>query len=153
MARLEELHEPQRSFLTNLNCPEYSTQPWVSGPPLSKRRVALISTAGLHRREDAPFTGISGEYRVIPGSVSAGELVMSHVSVNFDRTGFMQDWNTVFPLDRLKELAQQGIIGGAADFHYSFMGAADPAQLEGPARELAGLLKKDDVTAVLLVPV
>lgn len=153
MAILEEMHEPERSFLTKLPCPQYKTRPWASGPPLSERRVALISTAGLHTREDRPFAGISGEYRVIPGSAAAGDLVMSHVSVNFDRTGFIQDHNLVFPIDRLLELVEAGVIGSLADYHYSFMGAADPSQLEGPARELAGHLKGDKVDAVLLAPV
>lgn len=45
---------------------------------------------------------------------------MSHVSTNFDRTGFQQDWNIVFPLDRLQELAAKGIIGSVAAYHYSF---------------------------------
>ena len=153
MAILEEMHEPERSFLTKLPCPQYEPRPWASGPPLSERRVALISTAGLHTREDRPFAGISGEYRVIPGSAAAGDLVMSHVSVNFDRTGFIQDHNLVFPIDRLLELVEAGVIGSLADYHYSFMGAADPSQLESPARELAGHLKGDKVDAVLLAPV
>ena len=64
-----------------------------------------------------------------------------------------QDWNVVFPLDRLRELAETGTIGGVADFHYSFMGATDPVQMESAARQIAGPLKEDGVNAVLLVPV
>jgi len=78
---------------------------------------------------------------------------MSHISTNYDRTGFQQDWNLVFPLDRLRELDAEGIIGAVADYHYSFMGAADPAEMEQAARNLAALLKGDDVDAALLVPV
>jgi D-proline reductase (dithiol) PrdB len=96
---------------------------------------------------------MTGDYRVIPGDISAGDLVMTHISTNFDRTGFQRDWNVVFPLDRLKELALEGIIGSSAAYHYSFMGAADPAAMEPAARNLAGLLKGDRVDAVLLVPV
>ena len=51
---------------------------------------------------------------------------MSHISTNFDRTGFQQDINVVFPVDRLRELAARGTIGSVADFHYSFMGATAP---------------------------
>lgn len=153
MARLEQLPEPERSFLAGLECPTYDSQPWAVGPALAERRVALISTAGLHRRDDRPFLPMSGDYRVIPGACAAGDLVMSHVSTNYDRTGWQQDWNVAFPLDRLRELADDGIIGSVADFHYSFMGATDPARMEATARELAGLLQKDAVDAVLLVPV
>ena len=78
---------------------------------------------------------------------------MSHVSVNFDRSGFQEDINVVFPIDRLRELAADGVIGSISDFHYSFMGAAPIRSLEPKARELALLLKKDQVDAVLLTPV
>jgi D-proline reductase (dithiol) PrdB len=78
---------------------------------------------------------------------------MSHISTNFDRTGFLADHNVVFPIDRLKELARAGIVGEVASMHYAFMGASTPTAIERPARQLAGLLKKDQVDAVLLVPV
>jgi D-proline reductase (dithiol) PrdB len=96
---------------------------------------------------------MTGDYRVIQGNIDARDLVMTHISTNFDRTGFQQDWNVVFPLDRLKELAAKGIIGSVAAYHYSFMGATNPAEMEPAARNLAGLLKGDKVDAALLVPV
>jgi D-proline reductase (dithiol) PrdB len=160
MARLEQLDEYSQTALRNFDGPEFDTQPWVQGPPLNRRRVAIISTAGLHRRGDRPFAFPSGQglvrpadYRVIPGDTAADDLVMSHLSTNFDRTGFQQDWNVVFPLERLRELARNGVIGSVADFHYSFMGATDPRQMESEARRLSKLLKQDHVNAVLLVPV
>jgi D-proline reductase (dithiol) PrdB len=78
---------------------------------------------------------------------------MSHISTNFDRTGFQQDHNVVFPIDRLNELAAEGAVGSVASIHYSFMGATHPGKLERTARQLAGMLKQDQVDAVLLVPV
>ena len=160
MVRLAQLDKASATALRNFDCPVFENQPWIGGPPLDQRRVALISTAGLHRRGDTPFMLQSGpsqdwpaDYRVIPGDSAADDLVMSHVSTNFDRTGFQRDWNVVFPLDRLRELAQAGIIGSVADFHYSFMGATDPQLMESSARRLASLLKQDHVNAVVLVPV
>ncbi len=154
MVRLDQMPEGQRKHLKELPCPTFETNPWVEGPPLSERRVAIVSTAGLHRREDRPFTPEPGDYyRVIPGDIRAAELLMSHMSTNFDHTGFQQDWNVLFPLDRLREFAEEGIIGSVADFHYSFMGALDPLQMEKDARRLASILKGDHVDALLLVPV
>ncbi len=160
MVRLSQLPEASRTSLLNLDCPVFEGSPWVEGPPVAQRRVAVISTASLHLRNDRPFTlgsgsavNIPGDYRVIPGDTEANDLVMSHISTNYDRSGFQRDWNVVFPLDRLRELARQGVIGSVADFHYSFMGATAPQQMETAARTLAGLLKKDNVTAALLVPV
>ena len=122
---------------------------------MSRRRVAIVTTSGMHRRGDRPFSLIPGtDYRVIPGDTRSEELVMSHISVNFDRSGFQEDANVVFPIERMKEPARNGAIGSVADFHYAFMGAAwPPTRFEPKARELAILLKKDRVDAVLLSPV
>ncbi len=154
MVRLDDMIDAERQYHEELKCPTFDTEPWVTGPSLGERRVAIISTAGLHTRDNRPFTLDPGDYyRVIPGNIQANDLVMSHVSVNFDRSGFQKDWNVAFPIDRLRELAQQGIISSVADYHYSFMGAHDPMSMEQQARTLAGLLKKDNVNAALLLPV
>ncbi len=153
MARLDRMPEGERKHLLSLPCPTYETTPWAAGPPLAERRLALISTAGLHRRGDRPFGLGAADYRIIPNDIPARDLVMSHISTNFDRTGFQQDWNVVFPLDRLREMAEQKVIGSLAEYHYSFMGATDPGQMEETARSLARILKNDGVEAVLLVPV
>ncbi|MFA7416560.1 MAG: glycine/sarcosine/betaine reductase selenoprotein B family protein [Rhizobium sp.] len=157
MVRLADLTEPERNHLLGRikELSGFDRRPWVAGPPLNKRRVAIVTTSGIHREGDRPFGGGAADvdYRVIPGDVSACQMVMSHVSVNFDRTGFQQDINVVFPIDRLKELAAEGVIGDVADYHYSFMGAPPPRSLEPRARQLAGMLKKDRVDAVLLTPV
>ena len=153
MALLKQMPEPMKSHLTKLPCPSFENQPWVSGKSLASRRISLISTAGLQQRGDRPFEGRTGDYRVIPGDIKSRDLVMTHISTNFDRTGFQQDWNVVFPLERLRELAAEGIIGSVAAYHYSFMGATDPAEMEPAARNLALLLKGDRVDGALLVPV
>jgi D-proline reductase (dithiol) PrdB len=154
MVRLDQMNETERRYLEKTPCPTFHTHPWVEGPPVSKRRVSIVSTAGLHARGDRPFTFEPGDYyRIIPGTIEANNLVMTHISTNFDHTGFQQDWNIIFPIDRLKELAGEGMIGSVADFHYSFMGAHDPMAMEQEARLIAGLLRKDDVEAIILLPV
>ena len=154
MVRLDQLSEAERKHYEQLRCPTFESPPWVEGPPLSERRVTIVSTAGIHSRVDRPFKLDPGDYyRVIPCDIKANDLVMSNASTNFDHTGFQQDCNVIFPLDRLRELAAEGLIGSVADFHYSFMGAHDPMNMEQEARRLAGLLKRDKVDAVLLLPV
>lgn len=157
MVRLADLPEWEQQHLLGKipTLPKFAIRPWARGGPLARRRVALITTAGLHLRSDRAFTlDTQNDYRVIPGDVRASDLVMSQFSVNFDRSGFQRDLNVVFPIDRVKELAGEGVIGSAADFHYSFMGAGSSVtRYEPKARELAGLLRKDAVDAVLLTPV
>jgi D-proline reductase (dithiol) PrdB len=155
MARLTEFSESeQKHHLDKIrDLPEFGQTPFVSGPLLNKRRVAIVTTSGVHVRGDRPFEIGAADYRVIPGDTLAGNLIMSHVSVNFDRSGFQEDINVVYPIDRLRELMAEGVIGSVSEFHYSFMGAAPIRALEPKARELAALLKKDRVDAVLLTPV
>ncbi len=153
MVRLSHIDPAEANYLASLECPTFETQPFVAGPPLSMRKVALVSTAGLHLRGDRPFGPDEAGYRVIPSTVEPADLVMSHISTNYDRTGFIQDHNVVFPLDRLRELEKEGAVGSLAEYHYSFMGATHPAEMETKARETARLMKAEGVEAVLLVPV
>ncbi len=153
MTRLTDLPPAQAKRLAELECPHFETQPWATGPALSERRVAIVSSAGLVVRGEDPFRGRDPDYRVIPADTPARDLLVSHISINFDRTGFQEDWNVVFPLDRLRELAADGVIGSVAQTHYAFMGATDPVLMEPHARELAGRLNHDAVDAVILSPV
>jgi len=153
MVRLSQFEEEERDHLLKLPCPVFDATPFITGVAPARARVALISTAGLHMTGDRPFgIGESG-YRLIHKNATAADLVMSHISTNFDRTGFQLDLNTVFPLQRLHEMVDEGVIGSVADYHYSFMGATDPTQMEQEASALALTLKKDQVNVVLLVPV
>lgn len=153
MARLERLPPAIREHLQAIELPSFAPPALAAGPALEERRIAILSTAGIHLRSDPPYLPSAVDYRVIPADVEARDILMSHVSANFDRTGFQQDWNVVFPLDRLHEMAGGGEIGSVAAFHYSFMGATDPKQLEPAAKEVARLLLRDGVNGVLLVPV
>ncbi|MDX2156835.1 MAG: glycine/sarcosine/betaine reductase selenoprotein B family protein [Hyphomicrobiaceae bacterium] len=153
MARLEDFDPTSRKHLTEMSMPVFAATPWTSAKPAPQARVAIVSTAGLQLRGDRPFAAGAGDFRPIPGDATAGDLVMSHVSTNFDRSGFQADINVVFPIDRLNELRRDGVIGSVASIHYSFMGATPPERIEQPARQLAGLLKQDRVDCVLLVPV
>jgi D-proline reductase (dithiol) PrdB len=154
MVRLEDVSEEERKILMSLPCPSFESSPWVSGPPLEKRRLAMITTAGLHTRHDRPFQMDPNDfYRVIPGNVQSNDLVMSHLAASFDRSGFQRDWNVVFPLDRLREMEKEGRLGSLADFHYSISAVHQPEEFEVCAKEIAGLLKKDRVDATLLLPV
>jgi D-proline reductase (dithiol) PrdB len=155
MARLSDFSEGEKKHHLDKirDLPDFGPTPFAAGPPLLERRVAIVTTSGLHVHGDRPFEVGSADYRVIPGNTPAANLRMSHISVNFDRSGFQEDVNVVFPLERLREIAADGGVGAISDFHYSFMGAAPIRALEPKARELAGLLKRDQVDAVLLTPV
>lgn len=151
--RLERLPAAMAKRLAELDCPDFTTTPWVEGPPLSQRRVAIVSSAGLVVRGDQVFRGRDADYRAIPTETQPNDLLCSHISINFDRNGFQEDWNVVFPRDRLDELAAEGAIGSVAATHYSFMGATDPVQMVDGAKDVAARLRQDRVDAVLLTSV
>lgn len=153
MVRLSDTPESLRLHLEALDCRSFETTPWVAGPALDRRRIAIISTAGLQRRGDRPFAVGANDYRVILGDTPVADVIMSHISTNFDRTGFQQDINVAFPIDRLRELAADGVIGSVAQYHYSFMGATAPEQMESTVQHLVPLLAADGVDGVLLAPV
>ena len=153
MARLSDLPEGLAEHLRSLPLPDLDDTALVAGPALAERRVAIVTSAGLLRRGEDAFAPGDADYRVLPGDVRGADLLMSHISVNYDRSGFVEDVNVVFPVDRLRELAGEGAVGSVADHHYSFMGATDPDRMAGPAAEVAGHLGADRVDAVILTPV
>jgi D-proline reductase (dithiol) PrdB len=155
MVRLTDLSQFEREHLMIKDVGPIGPDVWSRNPkPLNKKRIALITTAGLHFRDDETFQFSDATFRPIPNEEDAGNLVMSHSSANFDRSGFQEDVNLVFPLDRFKELVANNTIGSLATVHYSFMGAGLlPEVYEKTVRSLATLLKKDNVDAVFITPV
>ncbi len=153
MVRLADMPDIDAQHLRDKPCPQLP-KAWVPAKPLNERRFALVTTAGIGRRDDEGFGFHTNDYRVIPNDVDSGELVMTHNSVNFDRSGFQQDLNIALPIDRFKELADRGTIKGVGTHHYSFMGATtEPLDYEPTARKVAGHLKADGVDTVFITPI
>ena len=140
MPRLEDLTAVQRQAVLNFPCFEYDGAPFV---PLT-----------MHLRGDRAFTAGDQSYRVIPSSTPVKDIIQSHNSIGFDRTGVYRDLNVTFPMDRLNELVERGIIGSLTETYYSFMGAqTNPKRiLEETGVEVARLLLKEGADAVMLTP-
>ena len=153
MPRLSDVVAPQRTLLESLECPKFEHAAFNPPRALKDSKVALISSAGLMSRHDENVHGKSADYRSFPKSVTDRDLLVNHISVNFDRTGFAADANTVFPRERLQQLETDGVIGKAATEHYSFMGATPPDQMEDHVSKLVAHLKDNKVDTVCLLPV
>ena len=153
MVRLVDVPEPERSVIAGLDCPVFSQTPFTAAPKADQRHVAIVSSAGLIVRGERPLTPNDAGYRSFASSVEDGDVLCSHVSPNFDRTGFQQDINVMLPRTRLHELERNGSIARAADTHYSFMGATAVAKLEDKARELGRSMLALGVNTVVLAPV
>ena len=147
--------EQLRTTLGGLKSFTFDDVPWTTPKPLHESRVAIVTTAGLRVESNADWNAGDQGFTQIPHD--AENLTLAHYSPNFDRVGWVLDKNVVFPIDRLYELAEDGIIGSVAKTHISFMGAQPDLTLEtirldsGPAA--AKLLKDDEVDLVLLTPV
>lgn len=155
MPRLEDLTEVQRQGALNFPCFEFDDSPFTRfAKPLSQAKLAIVTTAGLHKRGDKGFTPGEQTYRVIPSDTPAKDILQTHTSIGFDRTAMYRDLNISFPVDRLRELRERGVIGGLARNYYSFMGAqTNPKQiLEETGPEVGRRLLDEGVDAVLLTP-
>lgn len=130
----------------------------VLAPQPGEARIALVTSAGLHERNQPPFVHEKGgdwSYRVIRAEVSPALLVCTHPSRSWDRSGVEHDANVAFPLDRLREMAEDGTIGEVAPRHISFQGSITaPGRLVSrTAPEIADILEHDRVDGVILTPV
>ena len=155
MPRLDRLPQVNRNTLLTSPAQVNDGAPFARpGKPLAACRVAIVTTAGLHRRDDRAFGPGEQTYRVIAADTPAAEIVQSHTSLGFDRVAIMRDLNISFPIDRLRELAARGEIGGLGPNNYSFMGALrDTPRVEketGP--EVGRRLREEGVDAVLITP-
>ncbi len=103
MVRLTDLPDYEREHLLAKNLPPLGPPVWTTpAKPVHGMRFALVTTAGLHYRDDPAFELADATFRPIDGQEDPDNLVMSHSSVNFDKTGFAEDVNLVFPwVDRL----------------------------------------------------
>lgn len=160
MAKLSDL---KLTYWVYMKAYRYRSTEWRPGAelrkPLSEARVAVITTAAFHLPDQPPFDetfrGGDYSYRVIPADADLGSLGIAHKSDAFDATGIERDKNLALPLDRLRELAAEGLIGSVAPRHFSFMGSIPaPGRLVAEtAPEAAAMLREDEVDAVLLTPV
>ena len=153
MTRTIDIPEPTRTAILALDIVPATSGAFVAGPPLAQRRVAVVTSAALHPRSAPPFLPGSAEYRALSADLPAGDLVMSHVSINYDRTGWQRDVNTIYPLDRLREMAADGVIAGITETHFSVMGSTDPATMRATAAAMAAHMHAERCSAVLFCPV
>lgn len=127
--------------------------------PLAECRVALVSSAGLVAPGQAPYDnetkGGDWSWRSIPAGVDIQSLTEHHRSDSWDHTGIEADRNMGMPLDRLHELAADGVIGEVAPRHISVMGSitAPGRFIRQTVPEIVEALTADEVDVALMVPV
>ena len=151
MVLIPEMPAVGRGFISRLEKYTFDNPAWIVPKEASNRRVSIVSSAAISKRGDKPFSWLANNHRVIKKDDL--DLVMTHVAVEYDRTAWQQDINTILPIDRLEEMAKNGEIGSVSNEHYSFIGSSDPIKMERSAKEVAERMKDDAVDTVFLVPV
>ena len=151
MVLIPEMPAVGRGFISRLEKYTFDSPAWTVPKEASSRRVSIVSSAAISRRGDKPFSWLANNHRVIEKDNL--DLVMTHVAVEYDRTAWQQDINTILPIDRLEEMAKNNEIGSVSNEHYSFIGSSDPIKMERSAKEVAERMKDDAVDTVFLVPV
>ncbi|MBX5489608.1 MAG: hypothetical protein IRZ14_00525 [Chloroflexi bacterium] len=119
--------------------------------PLSETTVALVTTAGVHLRDQPPFRPEGEkEFRVIPGDTPLADLMITHP--HYDHTDADRDINCVFPLARLRELADAGVIAAVSNYHVGYMGTSPRLRevYEETAPAIADRLERSKADAVVL---
>ena len=66
MARLTDFDDLGRDYYESMEMPHFASTPWTVPKPVAEARVAIVSTAGLQRRGDRPFSVDSADYRPLP---------------------------------------------------------------------------------------
>ena len=156
MASISELEPLFRFFMRFYRGKRYGTTPNTPlKKPLEECNIALITTAGFYINGQQPYVNNDCSYREIPNSIDTQELKIGHKSVAYDKSDTKTDANLVFPLDRFRELENDGKIGSLNHRHFSFMGSiSKPKRLiKETAPEVSKMLKDDGVEVAFLTPV
>ena len=156
MPRLDRLPQVLRNTLLTFPAQVNDTTPFA---PLKSAAVPVPGGDRDHRRlasaratsRSAPATRRTASF---PSGTPAPDILQSQTSIGFDRVPIMRDVNISFPIDRLRELAARGEIGGLAPNCYSFLGAQrDFRRIEAEtAPETARRLRDEGVDVALITP-
>jgi D-proline reductase (dithiol) PrdB len=126
--------------------------------PLADGRLALVTTAGVHLRSQAPFdmfdTDGDATVRRVPADAAQADVAITHDY--YDHREADHDLNVVLPFDRARELVDAGAVGSLSRTARSLMGHIDGRHvatlMEVTAPEIASELVEEEVDFALLTP-
>ena len=129
--------------------------PWQPlSKPLSACRLGLIASGGIYVAGQVAFHYKDDTtYRLIPTDVQSTDLRTTHFA--YDLTDSRRDPNVVFPIDPLRQLVREGVIGELAAHALTFMGGIYSARRvrDELAPQLKDCVLAQQIDVLLLVPV
>lgn len=122
--------------------------------PLSECRLGLIASGGVYQRGQVAFHHRDDlTHREVPADVGTDQLRVTHFA--FDQTDARSDPNIIFPIDALRALVAEGMIGSLTSYALTFMGGiySQRRLREQLIPKLTERTLELGADAVLLVPV
>jgi D-proline reductase (dithiol) PrdB len=137
---------------------EEAPVPWTKAPnDLRRARLALVGSSGLYLPGQQPFdtNALRGDFSWRPIPLDADLAGSGVAHEHYDHTAADSDRNSVFPLERLRDLVSSGEIGGLTETHFSFSGYLPDwtEVVDSFAPALAERVVEQQPDAALLVPV
>ncbi len=124
--------------------------------PLNQCRVAMLTSGGVSRKDAPAFNPQArNDLRLDAIDQDTSPHFFAINDDYYNHADADRDINCIFPVDRLRELAADGVIGEVAPHHYSgFMGRIyiRTAIVNDAAPALAQRLRDESVDAFVLVP-
>ncbi len=147
----------------SLGFPNYSWSVYDSSPfipikkPLEESCITLVSSSGVFRDDQEPFEPNGWPVnevglRLIPKETDVKRLKLYYNY--YDHRDAVKDINCVFPLERLREFEEEGVIGRLAPFMISLgMGRTYKRSLihKTLVPKITEVLREQGVEGVLLV--
>ncbi|HWR36606.1 MAG TPA: glycine/sarcosine/betaine reductase selenoprotein B family protein [Clostridia bacterium] len=118
---------------------------------LADLNIAIVSSTGIYLEGQTPYNNEGDDsYRVLPGDMNVADIRWKHG--HYDTSNAERDPNVVFPIERLRELAAEGVIRGVANKHIGFKGFSMDLKrrYEHLAPAIANEIERSQADAVLL---
>ena len=122
--------------------------------PLSESQVALIASGGVYRVGDVGFSHKDDTtFREIPMDTPVEDLRVTHFA--YDQTNARSDINTVFPIEALRAMRDEGAVGSLTNVGLTFMGGIYSQRRLGETLipDLVERVTELEADIALLVPV
>lgn len=162
------VEECQPLFLEGKGQEAFAQYPWFQtegdpfvrlDKPASETRFGLITTGGYSiEGEHEPFTGVpdfsekAPDYHVIGLDADPTKLRIDHHG--YDHRFAKEDHNANLPLDRLREMVDDGELGSVSNDSFVLMGLIPNVAplIEETIPKIVDALRSDSVEGALLVP-
>lgn len=122
--------------------------------PLSQCKVGMISTSGCYAVGDQAYTYKDDPTtRTIPINTPVSDLRFSHFTENYLSDG-RRDPSCIYPLETLRRLKNDNVIGSLPENVFSCMGAnySTKGTIEKVGPNVAAMFKEQKIDVALIVP-